>query len=54
MTTLAVNVAVNAGVVWLLGAGRLGLVAGFLVATGLSATLNFLGMKFLVFSRPRD
>ncbi len=49
LSTLVVNVGVNAAIVWALGEGRLALAAAFLVATGLSATLNFLGMKYLVF-----
>lgn len=47
--TLATNVAVNDLFVWLLGESEPALIAAFLVATGLSATLNFLGMKFIVF-----
>ncbi len=46
--TLLANVSVNAGVL-ALGAGTM---LAFLAATGVSATLNFAGMKFLVF-RPQ-
>ncbi len=49
LSTLVVNVAVNAGMVWLGGTAKPALAAAFVVATGLSACLNFLGMKFLVF-----
>ena len=49
LSTLAINVGANAAIIWALGGGRVSLGAAFLVATGLSATLNFLGMKFLVF-----
>ncbi len=47
--TLGVNVGVNGGALLLLGGGELALASAFLAATGASATLNFLGMKFLVF-----
>jgi putative flippase GtrA len=47
--TLAVNVAVNSvALVWLAGATAAIQIA-FLLATGISATLNFLGMKLYVF-----
>jgi putative flippase GtrA len=46
--TLAVNVGVNSAVIEL-GAGSMFTAAAFLIATGTSATLNFLGMKFLIF-----
>ncbi len=49
LSTLVVNVAVNAAMVWLGGTTKPALAAAFVVATGLSACLNFLGMKFLVF-----
>jgi putative flippase GtrA len=48
--TLGVNVGVNSGALLLLGVGELALAIAFLAATGASATLNFLGMKFLVFN----
>jgi putative flippase GtrA len=50
-TTLLVNVGLNAAVVEVLGRSELGLGAAFLCATGTSATLNFIGMKHLVFRR---
>ena len=53
-TTLLLNVLVNALVIHILGRGEVGLALGFLAATGTSATLNFLGMKFLVFRPTRD
>lgn len=49
---LGVNVAANALVLLVLGTSRAALIAAFLVATGLSATLNFLGMKHWVFTTP--
>ena len=51
-TTLAINVLVNAVVLHFLGVEEFALAAGFLSATATSATLNFLGMKFLVFKKP--
>ena len=54
--TLALNVAINSAALFLLGGGEPALAMAFLAATGASATLNFLGMKFLVFkpgARPR-
>ncbi len=48
--TLAVNVAINSAALFLLGLGEPALAMAFLAATGASATLNFLGMKFLVFN----
>lgn len=48
--TLAINVAVNRAVLVALADDVPGaLHAGFIVATGMSAALNFLGMKFFVF-----
>ena len=47
--TLVANVAVNGLVLGLLGNGEPALIVAFLVATAVSAMLNFLGMKFLVF-----
>ncbi len=49
--TLGVNVATNSLVVGMLRDTSFALSAGFLAATAVSATLNFLGMKFLVFRR---
>ncbi len=46
---LCVNVGLNSVVLALLGYEQIDIVLAFLVATGTSATLNFLGMKFLVF-----
>ncbi len=47
--TLAANVLVNAAFLQILLGQRWAHTGAFLVATGVSATLNFLGMKFLVF-----
>ena len=49
LSNLVVNVSINAAIVWLLGEGKMELLGAFLIATGVSATLNFLGMKYLVF-----
>lgn len=51
LTTLAVNVGVNTATVTLIGHDRVGLTTAFLAATAISATLNFIGMKYLVFSQ---
>lgn len=48
-TTLLCNVAVNSVVLHVLAGFPFALQGAFLVATGVSATLNFLGMKYLVF-----
>ena len=48
-TTLIINVATNQGLLWLLGLGKIQVLLAFVIATGISATLNFLGMKFFVF-----
>lgn len=47
--TLGANVAVNAGMLGLLAEVPWSIQFAFLVATAVSATLNFLGMKFFVF-----
>lgn len=49
ISTLLVNVGANNAIVYLLGRDEFALNVAFLFATGISATLNFLGMKFLVF-----
>lgn len=50
VTTLGANVLVNQAVLGMAGHAALGVNLAFLVATGVSAVLNFLGMKFFVFS----
>ena len=49
LTTLVVNVGVNAALVALAGTATLALGFAFVIATGVSASLNFLGMKYIVF-----
>lgn len=49
LCTLLVNVGVNSFVLSLMNQDEIGIWIAFLIATGLSATLNFLGMKFIVF-----
>ena len=49
LVNLVVNVSVNSGVIALIGDRPAVELTAFLVATGVSATLNFIGMKFLVF-----
>jgi putative flippase GtrA len=47
--TLGANVLINAGVLRLLGDWFMARQGAFFVATGVSATLNFVGMKLYVF-----
>ena len=47
--TLGANVLVNAAALRLLGPAPARVALAFLVATGVSATLNFIGMKWFVF-----
>ena len=49
LITLIINVGVNSGVVSVLGEEELFLMLAFLLATGTSATLNFVGMQMIVF-----
>lgn len=49
LATLLVNVAVNAGVIEALGESWPALGLAFVVATAISAGLNFLGMRYYVF-----
>lgn len=49
LVSLAVNVSVNAVAVALLAGVPFAITLAFLVATGVTASLNFVGMKFLVF-----
>lgn len=51
---LLANVAANASVIHVTGRTEIGIVAAFLVATAISATLNYLGMKRLVFGAAKD
>ena len=50
-TTMAANVMVNAKMLELLGTFSGAVQIAFVIATAVSATLNFLGMKFFVFSQ---
>ncbi|MEQ1513141.1 MAG: GtrA family protein [Lysobacteraceae bacterium] len=51
---LLANVAANACVIHVLGHGEIGIAIAFLVATAISATLNYLGMKRVVFIAAKD
>ncbi len=52
LSTLAVNVGVNALVLYVIDFGKhIDLALAFVIATGCSATLNFIGMKFFVFNQ---
>jgi len=53
LTTLLINVGVNSGVILILGESELLLGLAFLMATGTSATLNFVGMRMIVFRNER-
>ena len=52
LTTCFVNVLVNTTALFLLGRFTFAIHGAFLLATGASACLNFLGMKLFVFSEP--
>lgn len=54
LVTLGLNVGINDMVIRNLGRGEIGVMIGFLTATGVSATANFLGLKFLVFAQTRQ
>ncbi|EWY40649.1 hypothetical protein N825_34830 [Skermanella stibiiresistens SB22] len=50
--TLGINVAANEAILTIAGVGRpptIAVAIAFVIATGLSAALNFVGMKFVVF-----
>lgn len=47
--TLGANISVNHAVLYLAGESTVGVNLAFLMATAVSAILNFVGMKFLVF-----
>ena len=49
LTTLIINVSLNSGIIAVLGEQELFLALAFLIATGTSATLNFVGMQMIVF-----
>ncbi len=49
VVTLTINVALNSTIISLFDDRELGHSIGFLTATGTSATLNFIGMKTIVF-----
>jgi putative flippase GtrA len=51
LTTLIINLGVNSGVIAILGEKELALTLAFLMATGTSATLNFVGLRLVVFGR---
>ena len=49
-STLLINVASNEFVLDLTGRGKSSFIIAFIAATFLSATLNFIGMKYVVFN----
>ena len=48
-TTLGINVSFNEIILSLIGKSELSLFIAFVIATAISATINFLGMKHIVF-----
>lgn len=56
-TTLAVNMLLNAGSLWSLGelgvSERVGQLLAFLIATGTTTVMNFVGMKYVCFRPAR-
>ena len=49
LITLLINIGVNSGVIKILGTDELFLNISFLMATGTSAALNFVGLQMIVF-----
>lgn len=54
LITLLLNIFINSFILKIIGETYMGYKIAFLVATALSATLNFIGMKFFVFKSIRD
>jgi len=54
LTTLVINTAANASVLALFDRSETVLILAFLFATAVSATMNFLGMKWIVFRTRND
>lgn len=52
--TLVVNIGVNALALAALGGVSLAILLAFLLATGTSAVMNFIGMKLFVFASPSE
>jgi len=52
ITNFGANIGINSGLLILIGYDRLDFIIAFLAASICSATLNFFGMKLLVFSDP--
>ena len=53
-SAIGLNVGANYGVVVMLGYGRQSLILAYFVATALSATWNYLGMRYFVFRPERE
>ncbi len=47
--TLTINVSVNELALLIFGKTQLFIIFAFLIATGLSATINYIGMKYIIF-----
>lgn len=55
LVSLGLNIATNSGILFVLGKDSfLAFASAFVVATGVAATTNFLGLKFIVFSHKRN
>ncbi len=52
ITNFGANIGINSGLLVLIGYDRIDFVIAFLAASFCSATLNFVGMKLLVFRHP--
>jgi putative flippase GtrA len=52
ITNFSANIGINSGLLILIGYDRLDFIIAFLAASFCSATLNFFGMKLLVFRDP--
>jgi len=52
--SLVANVGINAALLAMLGRNEMSIGLAFIIATGVSAILNFLGMKFIVFRPNAD
>lgn len=52
MITCGINVLVNTAALFILDTVSFAVPVAFILATGISATLNFVGMKFFIFNAP--
>lgn len=52
--SLTANVEFNKAVLVALGASQLSVLVAFIIATAISATLNFLGMRYIIFKKSQQ